>query len=179
MRSGQRLPDDQAELLFTDVFVEWLETRSGAEQLDVLADIEALCRNPVGKHPLSNRGGADDLAGWNTLDVLGGEHRVIFSSRVVDDVGVIEVLCAGPRKGAAVYDTAQALIATGTLTADEATEIWQALVLLDLLAEDIGWTAGISSPSPDPMGSSTPPFRQACCRRRSRRCSPRMSSPRR
>lgn len=152
MRAGQRLPDDQAELLFTDVFVEWLEGRSETEQVGVLVDIEALCRNPVGKHPLSNRGGDDDLAGWNTLDVLGGQHRVIFSSRVVNGVGVISVLCAGPRKGAAVYDTAQALIATGTLTADEATEIWQALVLLDLLAEDIGLNGWDFRPEPGPDG---------------------------
>jgi hypothetical protein len=152
LRSGQSFPHDQAELLFSDVFVEWLETRSDKEKLSVLVDIEALCKNPVGKHPLSNRGGNDNLAGWNTLDVLAGEFRVVFCSQVVEGVGVIEVLCVGPRKGDAVYASAKALIATGKLTDDEVTEIWQALILLDLLAEDIGLDGWDFKPEPGPDG---------------------------
>ena len=115
-------------------------------------DAQGLCLNPVGKHPLSNRGGHDNLAGWNTLDVLAGEFRVVFCSKVIDDVGVIEVLCAGPRKGEAVYDIASALIATGKLSEDEVTEIWQALILLDLLAEDIGLDGWDFKPEPGPDG---------------------------
>lgn len=142
MRSGQKLPPDQAELILSDVFVEWLEERSTEERVEILVEVEGLCRNPVGKHPLSSRGSDDDLSGWNTLDVLAGEFRVVFRSRIQNGVGLIEVLCAGPRKKDAVYDMARALVGTGLLDEDEVTEIWQALTLLDVLAEQLeldGW----------------------------------------
>ena len=138
MRPGETFPGNQAEIVLNDVFVEYLEGLTDAERESVLADAVSLCRNPVGTHSLSNRGRKDRLAGWNTLDVLNKEHRVVFSSRMVDGVGAIEVLCAGPRKADAAYDLANSLIQTGRLSSDEVTEIWQALTLLDVLAEEVG-----------------------------------------
>lgn len=58
----------------------------------------------------------------------------------------------GPRKADAAYDMANALIRSGHLTADEATEVWQALVLLDVLAEDIGLDGWDYRPEPAPEG---------------------------
>ncbi|PXX68778.1 hypothetical protein DFR70_102464 [Nocardia tenerifensis] len=152
MRKGESFPGDQAEIQFSDAFVEYLEDLPPAECESVLVDLLALCGNPAGSHPLSNRGSGDRLAGWNTLDVLGKQHRVVFSSRIVGDVGLIEVLCAGPRRADAAYDMANALIQCGRLTLDEATELWQALVLLDLLAEDIGLDGWDFRPEPAPEG---------------------------
>ncbi|MFI7002841.1 type II toxin-antitoxin system RelE/ParE family toxin [Nocardia sp. NPDC050175] len=152
MRKGESFPGCQAEIEFSDAFVEYLEDLPPAECESVLVDLLALRGNPAGSHPLSNRGSGDRLAGWNTLGVLGKQHRVIFSSRIVDDVGIIEVLCAGPRRADAAYDMANALIHSGRLTLDEATELWQALVLLDVLAEDIGLDGWDYRPEPAPAG---------------------------
>ncbi|KAA8888111.1 hypothetical protein F3087_13640 [Nocardia colli] len=152
MRRGEAFPCDQAEIEFSDAFVEYLEDLPAAECESVLVDLLTLCGNPVGTHPLSNRGSGDRLTGWNTLDVLGKQHRVIFSSRIVDDVGIIEILCAGPRRADAAYDMANALIQSGQLTLDEATDLWQALILLDVLAEDIGLDGWDYRPGPAPEG---------------------------
>lgn len=152
MRSGQRLPDNQAEIVFNDVFIEYLEGRTPAERESVLVDVVSLCDNPAGTHPLSNRSGTDSLAGWNTVAVLNKEHRVVFTSRVVGGVGLIEVLCAGPRKANAAYDLANALIRTGKLTDDEATQIWQALTLLDVVAEEVGLDGWDYRPPSAPEG---------------------------
>jgi hypothetical protein len=138
VRSGYHLPGDQAEIVFNDVFVEYLETLTQTQRESVLVDVVALCTKPISTHPLSNRTHNDQLAGWNTVEVLGREHRVVFGSRIENGVGVIEVLCGGPRRGEAVYDMANLLIATGRLTAEEATQIWEAIELLDLVAENVG-----------------------------------------
>jgi hypothetical protein len=138
MRTGRPLPDGQAEVVFNDVFVEYLETLTVAQRESVLVDIAALCTHPVGTHPLSNRNESDRLAGWNTVEVLGREHRVVFGTRIENGVGVIEVLCGGPRRGGAVYDMANLLIATGRLTDDEVAQIWEAIELLDVVAEEVG-----------------------------------------
>ena len=151
MRSGSSFPDDQAEVVLGDAFVEYLDRLTESEQIRVIEDVVALCHNPAGKHPLSNKAGSH-LAGWNTLDVLGGEHRVVFASRVVDGVGTLEILCAGPRRADAAYTIASALIATGHLTDDEITEIWQALALLDVVAEDVGLDGWDYTPVPAPDG---------------------------
>ena len=152
MRSGQRLPHDQAEIVFNDVFIEYLEGLTPTERESVLADVVSLCHNPVGTHPLSNKSGTDNLAGWNTVAVLKKEHRVVFTSRVVDGVGLIEVLCAGRRQANAAYTLANALIRTGRLTDDEATQIWQALTLLDIVAEQVGLDGWDYRPPAAPEG---------------------------
>jgi len=155
VRGGERFPDDQAEIVFNDVFVEYLETLTHTQREDVLVDIVSLCTNPAGTHPLSNRGHGDRLAGWNTVEVLRRSHRVIFGSRVENGVGVIEVLCGGPRRGEAVYDMARQLTATGRLTPDEVTEIWQAITLLDIVAERVGLDGWDYRPPAAPPGMVT------------------------
>lgn len=152
MRSGESFPHDQAEIVFNDVFVEYLEKLTVAERESVLIDVLALCRNPGGTHPLGNKTAADQLAGWNTLEVLNKEHRVVFGSRIHNGVGIVEVLCAGPRRAKAAYDLANALIATGRLTAEECTEIWQVLTLLDVIAEEVGLDGWDYRPPPAPEG---------------------------
>lgn len=152
MKGSERLPDDQAEIVFADAFVEYLDRLTEPQREQVLVEIVALCANPVGSHPLSNKSSSGRLAGWNTVDVLNKEHRVVFSSRVVDGVGVIDVLCAGPRRANAVYDLAAALIASGHLTDDEITEIWQALALLEVVSEEVGLDGWDYRPPAAPEG---------------------------
>ena len=152
MRRGEKFPDDQAEIVFNDVFLEYLEQLPAGQREDALVEVVRLCENPAGTHPLSNRSGRDRLSGWNTVDILGGEHRVVFASRVVDGVGLVEVLCAGPRKADAVYDLAAALVRTGVLTDEEVTQIWQALSLMDVIAEDVNLDGWDYRPPPAPEG---------------------------
>jgi hypothetical protein len=152
LRAGGTLPGNQGEIVLNDIFVEYLEALTKAQRQSVLVEVTSLCFNPSGTHPLSNRTAADQLAGWNTLDVLGKEHRVVFSSRVINGVGTIEVLCAGPRRADAAYDLANSLIRTGRLAPDEVTEIWQVLTLLDVLAEDAGLDGWDYAPPAAPEG---------------------------
>ena len=153
MRRGERFTADQAEIAFNDVFVEYLEEcLTPEEQISVLKEVVRLCDSPWGTHPLSNRGGDDQLAGWNTVDVLQKQQRVIFASREVDGVGFIEVLCAGPRKDGGAYDIAATLARTGRLTPDEVTQIWEALALLDVVEEDVGLDGWDYRPPPAPEG---------------------------
>jgi hypothetical protein len=152
VRRSSRFPKDQAEIVFNDIFVEYLEALTESERVDVLTEVVRLCANPAGTHPLSNRGRTDQLTGWNTVDVLRREHRVIFGSRVHDGVGVIEVLCAGPRKDDGVYSAAAALVAPGRLTDDEVTQIWQALALLDVVGESVELDGWDYRPPPAPDG---------------------------
>ena len=152
MRTGESFPDNQAEIVFNDVFIEYLEKLSPGDRESVLSEVVGLCARPVGTHPLSNRSSKDQLAGWNTVTVLNTEHRVVFGSRVEDGVGVVEVLCAGPRRADAAYDLANALIQTGRLSEDESNEIWQALALLDIVAEDVGLDGWDYRPPAAPEG---------------------------
>lgn len=155
MQPGQSFPDNQAFILFNDAFVEALEERSPQQRLDILAEVLTLCDNPVGNHPLGNRPG-QNLAGWNTIDVLQKEYRVVFASRIEEvegrSVGHIDVLVLGPRKADAVYDMAGALRATGRLSEVELTEIWEALALLDTVAEDVGLDGWDYRPEPASPG---------------------------
>lgn len=145
MRRDGRLPDDQAEIVFSDVFVEQLEALETGQQLDVLADVVGLCEAPGGKHPLSNV-----LAGWNTIDVLAGDRRVVFKASTVAGIGIVEVLCIGPRANNEVYDIAVALVDSGALTGDEATQIFQALELLGVIEEAVGLDGwDFRPPAPD------------------------------
>ncbi|MDR5701499.1 hypothetical protein [Agromyces aerolatus] len=152
MQSGGRLPDDQAEIVFTDAFFEYLAGLTASESVAVLADVVALTSNPVGKHPLSNTTRYGQLAGFNTAEVLGGEHRIVYRVRVVEDVGVIEVVVGGPRRGSEVYTAAHALVASGVLTVEEATQIWDALNLLDVAAEHAGLDGWDYQPEPADPG---------------------------
>ncbi len=155
MRHGESFPDDQAYVLFNDAFIESVEPLTVAERESLIADVLALCRNPAGLHPLSNKGG-QKLAGWNTLDVLRKEYRVVFTSRidVVDghQVGMIEVLVAGPRRAEAAYDMAEALRRSGRISDEQMTEVWQALALLDTVAEQVGLDGWDYRPEPAPSG---------------------------
>lgn len=142
MRGNQRLPGNQAEIVFAETFLLYLDDLTQHDREVVVAEVVALCANPSGKHPLSNRSAGDRLAGLNTVEVLGRRHRVVFASRVVDGVGVIEVICGGSRSDNAVYDVAHALVAAGQLTEAEATQMWDALALLSVVAENVrldGW----------------------------------------
>lgn len=133
MRSGERFPADQAEIVFSDVFVEQIEALSPAQAEDVLVDVLRLCTNPAGSHPLHA-----PLTGWNTLETLSRKQRVVYHARLVDGVGTIDVLALGPRSDSEVYDTVRALLAAGLLTDETVTQIWNALTLLDVAAESIG-----------------------------------------
>ncbi|MCU1364053.1 MAG: hypothetical protein JWM55_1881 [Acidimicrobiaceae bacterium] len=147
MRRGSRFPDDQAEIVFSDVIIEQLEALGERERIDVLAEIIRLCDDPSGKHPLSA-----PLSGWNTLDVLGTESRVVYKATTENNVGLIEVLCMGPRSGSEVYDMAISIATTGLLTEDEVTQLWEALGLLDVVTEDVGLEGWDYRPEPAPDG---------------------------
>ena len=147
MRRGQRLPDDQAEIVFSDVFVEQLAELHPDDRLAVLTAAVRLCEDPAGKHPLKV-----PLQGWNTEDVLGGEKRMIYHAGEVDGVGVIDVLCLGPRTGNEVYDMAEGLVGTGLLDDEEVTFLWEALAVLDVVAEDVGLDGWDFRPEPAPEG---------------------------
>ena len=147
MRRGQRLPDDQAEIVFSDVFVDQLADLHPDEQVEVLAAAVRLCEDPAGKHPLK-----PPLQGWNTEDVLAGESRMIYHAGEVDGVGVIDVLCLGPRSDNKIYDMAEGLAGTGLLTDDEVTFLWEALAVLDVVAEDVGLDGWDYRPDVAPEG---------------------------
>ncbi len=151
MRRGQRLPDDQTEIVFSDVFVEQLEALHDDDQVGVLAAIVHLCADPAGKHALGNK---DDmvLAGWNTLDVLATEHRVVYRASNQYGTGLIEVLCLGMRRGSVVYDMADALKDSGALSDGQVTQLWIALSLLDVVAEKVGLDGWDYRSPPAPAG---------------------------
>ena len=147
MRRAERFPNNQAEVVFSDIFVEQLEALSEHERLDILSAVVALCENPAGKHPLRA-----PLAGWNTLAVLNGERRVVYKGSQVRGVGLIEVLCLGPRRNDEVYDTAHALAVTGRLTDEEVIQLWVALALLDVVVEHVGLDGWDYRPEPANSG---------------------------
>ncbi len=99
MRTGHHFTGDQAEIVFGDVLVECLEDLPARDREEVLAEVVGLCEHPVGTHPLSNRSASDSLAGWNTLGVLDGEHRVVFASRIVDGRRTDRCRAVLPRTG--------------------------------------------------------------------------------
>jgi hypothetical protein len=147
VRRDGRLPNNQAEVVFSDLLVEQLEQLSEAEQLNVLGEIVSLCGAPGGKHPLRT-----PLQGWNTLDVLGGHRRVVYRASSPSGVGLIEAICLGPRRNAEVYDMATALVASERLTPEEVTQFWVALSLLDVAAESVGLDGWDYKPAPAPIG---------------------------
>ncbi len=147
MTRTRRFPDDQAEIVCSDVFVEQLAEFTDHDQIEVLAAIHRLCNDPEGKHAL---GGT--LAGWNTLDVLAQRHRVVYRASSHTGTGLIEVLCLGPRRASEVYDIAVALVHTGALAPDEVTQLWEALSLFDIFPETIGLDGWDYRPPPAPDG---------------------------
>jgi hypothetical protein len=147
VRRGSRFPDDQAGIVFSDIVIEQLEEFSEAQQVDLLAEIVRLCHDPGGKHPLHN-----PLSGWNTLDVLGAEFRVVYKATVSNEVGLLEVLCIGPRSDSEVYDMAIGITRTGLLSEDEVTQLWEALTLLEVLTEEVGLDGWDYRPEPAPEG---------------------------
>lgn len=155
MRPGDHFPGDQAFIDLTDAFLESINLLTSDQREQVLAEVVALCANPGGLHPLSNTSG-QKLAGLSTVEVLGRQWRVVFRgtlrSTEAGPVGQIEVLVAGPRRGAAVYDAAEALRRSGRLTDDEMQEIWEALALLEVVAEDVGLDGWDYRPPPAPEG---------------------------
>ena len=148
MRRGDRFPDDQAEVVFSDIFVEQLEADfDESDRIDVLAAIVVLCEAPGGRHPLKK-----PLAGWNTLDVLWAQKRVIYKASVVEGTGLIEVLCLGPRRDSEVYDMATGVASTGRLSDDELTQLWDALAILDVATQTIGLEGWDYRPTAAPEG---------------------------
>lgn len=147
MRRADRFPNNQAEVVFSDIIVEQLEALSEPERLDILSAVAALCENPAGTHPLRA-----PLAGWNTLAVLNGERRVVYKGSLIRGVGLIEVLCLGPRRNDEVYDMANALAVTGRLTDEEVTQLWVVLALLDVVVEHVGLDGWDYRPEPANSG---------------------------
>ncbi len=147
MRRGSRFPDDQAEIVFSDVIIEQLEELTEVDRIDVLVEVVRLCEDPGGKHPLSS-----PLSGWNTLDVLAAEYRVVYKATVTDGVVLVEVLCVGPRSDSEVYDMANAITSTGLLSNEEVVQLWEALGLLDVVIEDVGLEGWDYRPEPAPEG---------------------------
>ena len=145
-------PGNRGEIVFCDPFVEGISQLTKTEMKSILTDVITLLGNPVGKHALQNRTATDRLAGLNTLEVLGRKKRVIFGSRVIGGVGIIEVLCLAPRSNNAIYDTANALVKAGYLSNDEVSQIWDALNLLDVIAESVGMDGWDYAPPPGPDG---------------------------
>lgn len=147
MRRGSRFPNDQAEVVFADIIVEQLERFSEDNRIDVLAEIVHLCDDPAGKHPLHA-----PLSGWNTLDVLSGHYRVVYKATISEGVGLLEVLCIGPRSDSEVYDMAVSAVKTGCLSEDEVTQLWEALGLLEVVTEEVGLEGWDYRPAPAPAG---------------------------
>ena len=136
MKPGGRFPDDQAEIVFSDVFVEQIEACTSTERLEIMTTMVALCSDPGGSHTLSARKNDRTLVGWNTVAVVEKTKRVVY--RVDESAASIYVLCVGPRRNDEVYDLATSLASSGLLTDEEVTQLWEALSLLDVAAESVG-----------------------------------------
>ncbi|MGI9015907.1 MAG: hypothetical protein ACR2HR_02185 [Euzebya sp.] len=147
MPSGARFPGNQAEVVFSDVFVEQLEELTASEREDVLVKVVACCQDPGGKHPLHS-----PLGGWNTVEVNQRNRRVVYRGAVVAGTGLVEVLCVAPRSDNEVYDMAAGLVGTQLLTDAEATQLWDALAVLDIMADRIGLDPWDYRPEPAPEG---------------------------
>ena len=154
MRDGERFPEDQAEVVLSTEAVEWIAEHVEESRWDeVLDDILALFTQPAGKHPLSNRGGTDRLAGLNTTATLGADCRIVFRSSVSSEgTGLIEIIALGKRSDNRIYDAVNALITSGKLTEDEAQSVWEMLALYETTAEKHGLELWDYRPEPAPPG---------------------------
>lgn len=154
MRGGEKLPDDQAEVVLTSEAVDWIADNVEQSRWDVvLDDIRALFTQPAGKHTLSNRTATDRLAGLNTTATLGTGCRIVFRSSIsAEGIGLIQILALGARSDNRIYDAVNALVASGKLTDDEAQSIWDMLALYDRTAEKHGLELWDYRPDPAPEG---------------------------
>ncbi|MEO7124022.1 MAG: hypothetical protein ABI400_13080 [Lacisediminihabitans sp.] len=150
MRPGNQFSDNQAEVVFSDVFVEQLEACTQAERLEIVATMVGLCADPGGNHTLSARNNGRTLVGWNTVAVVEKTKRVVY--RVDENAASIYVLCVGPRRNDEVYDMATSLASSGLLSDDEITQLWEALSVLDVVAESVGLDGWDYRPEPAPEG---------------------------
>lgn len=138
MQPGERFPNDQAEVAFTEESVNWLIERvSSAERESVFDSIVGLFTAPDGKHRLSNQG-KTNLVGLNTVEAARRTYRVIYRARTVSGVGLIEIVTIGLRRDGEVYSDAHDLVASGKLSESEQTQIWDALRFLDETKERFG-----------------------------------------
>ncbi|HEY5111716.1 MAG TPA: hypothetical protein VII67_05230 [Acidimicrobiales bacterium] len=76
----------------------------------------------------------------------------MYKATITDSVGLVEVLCVGPRSDSEVYDMATAITSTGLLSEEEVVQLWEALGLLDVVTEDVGLDGWDYRPEPAPEG---------------------------
>ena len=67
---------------------------------------------------------------------------------MTSEVGLIEVLCIGPRRDSEIYDMAVGIANSGLLADDEVTKLWEALALLDVAVESVGLEGWDYRPAP-------------------------------
>lgn len=138
MPPADELPDDQAEVVFTEQSIDWLiDNVTEHQREDVVDTIVGLFRAPRGKHPLSNQN-ATNLVGFNTVEAAQREFRIIYRVTVKNGVGLIEIITIGQRRDGEVYSAADALVRSGKLTDEEQTQIWDALTLIDETKSRLG-----------------------------------------
>jgi hypothetical protein len=146
------LPDDQAEVVFTEQSIDWLiDNVTDHQREDVVDTIVGLFRAPRGKHPLSNQN-ATNLVGFNTVEAAQREFRIIYRVTVANGVGLIEIVTIGQRRDDEVYSAADALVRSGKLTEEEQTQIWDALTLLDETKSRLGLEEWDYAEPPAPEG---------------------------
>ena len=78
--------------------------------------------------------------------------RVVYKGSLIRGVGLVEVLCLGPRRNEEVYDIATALAVTGRLTDEEIIQLWVVLALLDVVVEQVGLDGWDYRPEPANTG---------------------------
>jgi len=152
LQPGERLPEDQAEVTFTEESIEWLNSNVNAsEREEVFDTIVSLFESPAGKHRLSNKGGTN-LVGFNTVEACHRTYRIIYRAKVVNGVGVIEVITVGLRRDGEVYAEAHDLVQSGKLTDAERTQIWDALNILQDTKDRLGLEEWDYFEEPAPTG---------------------------
>ncbi|KJC63524.1 hypothetical protein [Agreia bicolorata] len=130
MQPGDRFPDDQAEVVFTDESIEWLIANVNASDREEVFDtIVGLFVSPAGKHRLSKKP-ATNLVGFNTVEACRRDYRIIYRAKTQKDVGTVEIITIGLRRDDEVCAEAHDLVHSGKLTPDEQTQIWDALQIL-------------------------------------------------
>lgn len=146
------LPDEQAEVVFTEQSIDWLIDNVTEDQREGIFDtIVGLFRAPRGKHPLSNQN-ATNLVGFNTVEAAQREFRIVYRVTVTEGVGLIEIITIGQRRDGEVYSAADDLVRSGTLTEAEQTQIWDAMTVLDETKNRLGLEQWDYAEEPAPEG---------------------------